>query len=386
MKLVLGVDAVRYPLTGIGRYTYELARGLEQKSEIEHLRYFAGHQLQAALPEPHLSGSEQARADSVRSMKLMLLKSRLAVGLHRGLKSVLQARALKSLKDYVYHGPNYYLPPHGGPCVATFHDLSMFKHPEFHPPERVRYMAQELPVALKRASVLLTDCEYTRQEIIEYSGFPADRVLSVPLAASGDFRPRTHDECIAVLVRLGVEYKRFVLFAGTIEPRKNISGLLDAYERLPEATRKHYPLVIAGYRGWRSEELHARIVSAQEQGWVRHLGFVHNADLPVLFSAAQAFAFPSFYEGFGLPVLEAMACGVPVVCSNASSLPEASGGYALSCDPEDIETLTMLLVRAIEDEGWRAEARINGVAHAATFSWSRVVSETMHSYRLALTL
>lgn len=385
MKILLGCDAVRYPLTGIGRYAFELARGVRERSEVEAISYFIGSSVCDDLPNPHPVGSELVVAGISRSIKLALLKSDLFVKICRHIKSIAQSRSLSVYGDFVYHGPNYYLPPHSGISISTFHDLSMFKHPDFHPESRVRYMAAELPVALRRANLLITDCEYIRQEVIEYSGFSSDRVHSVPLAASPEFAPRSKLDCAPLMDRLKLNYDGFCLFAGTIEPRKNIGGLLDAYEKLPVGLRQRYPLVLAGYKGWKSELLHARMERAERSGWLKYLGFVSDSDLPLLFSAARVFAFPSFYEGFGLPVLEAMASGVPVVCSNSSSLPEASGGNALMCDPGDVDALSMLLTRALLDEDWRQEAILKGRAHAAGFSWQRVVSETLDIYRLAAT-
>lgn len=386
MKLLLGCDAIRYPLTGIGRYAYELAKGLGERDEVDRLRYFIGTAVCDELPNPHPVGVELAAAGIFRSVKLTMLKSDMFVRIHRKVKSFSQSSSLKNFRDYVFHGPNYYLPPHDGPCVATFHDLSMFRHAEFHPESRVRYMAAELPAAIKRADLLITDCEFIRQEVIAYTGFSPSKVHSVPLAASPDFHPRSGRDCEPLMRRFGLTYGGYTLFAGTIEPRKNVGGLLDAYEKLPASLRRLYPLVLAGYKGWKSEALHDRLAKAESAGWLKYLGFVSDADLPLLFSAARAFAFPSFYEGFGLPVVEAMASGVPVVCSNASSLPEASGGHALSCDPENIDVFALLLARALEDLAWRKYAIVMGRSHAASFSWQRVVDETLQVYRVAASL
>ena len=386
MNVVLGIDAIRYPLTGIGRYAFELAQGLGRHSEVASLRYFSGHRLCDVLPEGHMEESGVARAEATRSLRMLLLKSRFVVAAHQAINTRLQAGALRDVRDALYHGPNYYLPPHAGTCVATFHDLSIFRHPEFHPPERVRYMAQQLPLALQRASILLTDSAFTRAEVIAYSGLPAERVLAVPLAASSEFRPREAKECVAVLHRYGLNYQGYVLFAGTVEPRKNLARLLDAYADLPSTLRSQYPLVVVGYRGWRSDDLHTRLAAAENAGWVRYLGFVPEADLPVLFSGARSFAFPSIYEGFGLPVLEAMASGVPVVCSDASSLPEVAGGHALMCPPDDVDGLKCCIIKAVEDGAWRETASELGLEHSRSFSWERTVSETIQAYKIAVTL
>jgi alpha-1,3-rhamnosyl/mannosyltransferase len=297
-----------------------------------------------------------------------------------------QEKALKPYKNAIFHGPKYYLPKHDGPCVSTFHDLSMFKYPAFHPQARRAYMARELPKALKRADVIITDSNYTREEVIEYSGFDPSRVLAIPLAASEEFQARTEFECLETLGKFQLSYQGYVLYAGTVEPRKNLMSLLDAYEALPASLRQTTPLVVAGYKGWRSEDVHDRLEKAHAAGWTKYLGFVSAEDLPILFSAAKTFVYPSVYEGFGLPVLEALASGVPVVCSDASSLPEVAGEAALMCEHADVNTLTQLLIKSLEDQDWRQTAIRLGLQQAATFSWQKTVDKTIDAYKLAATL
>ena len=155
---------------------------------------------------------------------------------------------------------------------------------------------------------------------------------------------------------------------------------------LPMAIRQRWPLVLCGYQGWQSEDTHARLLSAEHEGWARYLGYVAADDLPVLYSGARLFLFPSWYEGFGLPVLEAMASGIPVVCSRAASLPEVTGGSALMCDPADIETLSKLILRGLQDEPWRKEACALGLTQAGTFCWRRCAEQTAQVYSDAMGL
>jgi alpha-1,3-rhamnosyl/mannosyltransferase len=297
-----------------------------------------------------------------------------------------ESKALQPYRNAVFHGPNYYLPKHEGPCLTTFHDLSVFKYPEFHPQTRLNYMGKELPKALKRADVIITDSNYTREEVIDYSGFDPSRVLAIPLAASEEFKLRSENECQETLRRFQLTYKNYVLYAGTLEPRKNLNSLLDAYESLPEKLRLHTPLVVAGYKGWRSDDVHERLKKAHSAGWAKYLGFVSAKDLSILFSAAKSFVYPSIYEGFGLPVLEALASGVPVVCSDTTSLPEVAGGCALMCDHADVNALVQLLTKSLEDQEWRQTAITKGLQQAATFSWQKTVNKTLDAYRLAATL
>ena len=208
---------------------------------------------------------------------------------------------------------------------------------------------------LDRASALITDSEYTRHELAGYFGWPIERIHAVPLASSVEFCVRHYEDLRLPLARYGLAPGNYSLFVGTIEPRKNIDTLLDAYGRLPVAIRNRWPLILTGYQGWRNEQIRQRIEQAEAEGWARYLGFVPASDLPLLFSGARLFTFPSLYEGFGLPVLEAMSSGVPVVCSN-SSLPEVAGKAALMSEPLDVETLTDNLRRGLEDEHWRSSA------------------------------
>lgn len=379
MKVVLSVDPIKFPLTGIGRYAYELACGL-QRQGLEALRFLHGSRLRSTLPA-HEAAHPMT---GTPAWQAYVRKSRLAVASYRALTSRLKGRALKGLEDHVFHGPNYYLPPFSGPSVVTMHDLSPYLWPHSHPPERVRYMQAEIALSLKRASLLITDAEYTRQEVASFFAWPLDRIHAVPLASAAEFRPRTAEEVRNQLHPLSLAAGEYTLFAATVEPRKNIDVLLDAYARLPQAVRMRWPLVVAGYRGWRSEALHARLGDAQREGWLRYLGFVPHDVLPSLMAGARLFAYPSLYEGFGLPVLEAMASGVPVVCSNASTLPEVAGNAAAFHDPADVDALLDLLRAGLEDEAWRRHASAAGLAQAAKFSWERCAQQTLSVYRAAL--
>lgn len=375
MKLIFSVDPVKYPLTGIGRYTYELARCLMQSQDIDELSFLHGSKIIQQLPA---AGETRVSGQSLRER---VQKNRFASELYRLTAPWLKTRVLRRQAGAIYHSPNFYLPPAVERCVATFHDLSVFTWPQCHPPERVRFMQKELLLTLKRASVLITDSEFTRKELAAYFGLPLETVFTARLASSGDFYPREHDELAQRLDKYGLEPGKYCLFTGSVEPRKNIATLLDAYERLPSGLRAHYPLVISGFKGWVSETLYQRFDAARQQGWLHYLGYTSSADLPYLFSGAKSFLFPSLYEGFGLPVLEAMASGVPVVCSDSSSLPEVVGDCALMCQPQDTDTLSQLILRSIEDEAWREQAVSGGLLRAQTFSWQRCAQETIHAYR-----
>lgn len=384
MKVILSIDAVRFPLTGIGRYTYELARHLpEQVPELD-LRFMAGSHFAHQLPtETSSSNPSQGRSLAVR-LRRGLPNSTFAVTAHRAWLAHQQTRTLQDHEDAIFHGPQFYLPRFRGKSLVTIHDLSVFKWAHLHPAGRAQMMQREIIKSVERAAMVLTDSEYTRQEVAAFFSLAPEKIRAVPLASAKSFRPRTDQELNIVLPRLGLQAGAYCLYSGTIEPRKNIGVLLDAYGALPESLRARWPLVLCGYQGWQSEALHARIRRAENEGWVRYLGYVSNEDLPAVFAGARLFAFPSLYEGFGLPVLEAMASGVPVVCSNSSSLPEVTGGAALMCSPEDTDGLAKLLRCGLEDDDWREGIRALGLQQAARFSWARCAAQTGDAYRTVL--
>ena len=381
MKIILSIDSVRFPLTGIGRYTFELARHLKEIADIEQLRFLSGYRF-ASLPEPMQSAMETGL--STRHLRGRLFKNPLTIELYSRVSPLLKQVALRGYTDHVFHGPNFYIPPFEGPSVCTFHDLSIFTWAHCHPPERVRYMRTEIAKTLKRADMLITDTDFTRREVAAYFGWSLDKIRVVPLACSEEFRPRCFEELNPILTKHSLTWQGYSLYVGTIEPRKNLEVLLDSYALLPPTIRQQWPLVMIGYKGWRSEQLHARIEAAVKEGWVTYLGFVEADELPLLYAGARVFVFPSLYEGFGLPLLEAMASGIPVVCSNAATLPEVTGDAAAMCDPQDVDGLSELINRALQDESWRKLAIKKGLLQAGRFSWKRCAEETAAVYKEVL--
>lgn len=377
MNVILAVGGIRPPLTGIGRYVWELACRLPNLSACESVRFYRGN----GWVENPVDLLASSGPDPATRRKL--LRNPLVVGAYRTFAPAFSWLRLRPYRDSVFHGPNYYLPPFSGAAVSTIHDLSIFLHPEFHPPERVAFMQKEIPDALRRASVLITDSEFVRREVVEFFGWPEDRVVAVPLGVPEEFHPREQTEVQTLLEHLGLRYGEYSLCVATIEPRKNIRGLLAAYRRLPNGIRRRYPLVLVGDRGWHNEEILDDIDSGAREGWLRYLGYVQEGDLPGVFAAARVFVFPSFYEGFGLPVLEAMASGLPVVCSDRGSLPEVTGNAVLAVDPDDVAELGAAIERALEDEQWNITARSASIQRASKFSWNTTAIRTAEVYRLA---
>ena len=370
LKLVLSVEALSPSLTGIGRYTWELAQRLPEHDQLQGVRFYRGG---LWVDEPsrllHVAAPKGATAKAKPFLRL------------KPPHWLRNWRTSAACRGRVFHGPNFFLPACAEAGVATVHDLSVFKYPETHPLERIRHFEREFTDSMARASHLVTDSEATRLEVMSFLGWPAEKITAVPLGVSSQFAPATEAALAPCLAKYGLTLKRYSLCVSTLEPRKKIANLLQAYQCLPPQVRDQYPLVLVGGAGWLSEALHQQIDRLAAQGWLRYLGFVPEADLPALYAGARAFVYPSIYEGFGLPVLEAMASGVPVVASKFTSLPEVTQGAALLVDPDDIDALSQGIHKSICDEPWRETACKAGLSVAQTYTWSRCVDQTVDVYK-----
>jgi glycosyltransferase involved in cell wall biosynthesis len=279
--------------------------------------------------------------------------------------------------------PDFVAPPAArARTVVTVHDLSYLTVPQYADPGLRRYLTAAVPRSLRRAAHVVAVSEATRRDIIAHLGLPPARVTTVYNGVDPRFRPLDPTARAAARARLGLP-ERFILTVGTIEPRKNHLGLLRAFARLA-ADQPDLALLIGGRRGWLDAPIFAEAARLGLGERVRFLGPVPDADLPALLGTAGVFAFPSWYEGFGLPPLEAMACGAPVVASNASSLPEVVGEAGLLVDPGDVPALADALARALTDAALRAELTRRGPAQAARFTWAATARRLLEVFRLAL--
>ena len=379
MKVILNVDAITGPLTGIGNYANQLAHKLEQNSEVEELKLYSSHRW-IKSPEHALKANQMLA--SIR--KNVPLKGT-ALKLYTWQKNLWFKKKSKPFdQNYLLHSPNYLLLPFKGKSITTIHDLSFIRYPETHPKERVAILEKELPKSIAQASAIITDSDYIKQEVHEILGIPEDKIHVVPLGVTKKFRPYSKEEYLPVLKNHNLDNVKYILSVATLEPRKNLNSLIDAYLLLPKAVREEYKLVIAGARGWLSKNLFLRIEALVKRGDIISLGYIDNADLPYIYSGSHGFALPSLYEGFGLPVLEAMAAGVPVLTSTSSSLPEVAAGAAILTNAHDIECISSGLLKLIEDEQWRKQAIIKGLARAQEYTWEKCINRTVEVYKHVL--
>lgn len=282
------------------------------------------------------------------------------------------------------HSPDV-IPPQGGARrqVITVHDLHFLHYPQFMTAASRRYYNDQIAWAVRHADHILVDSCATRDDLGNLLSVPEDKVTVHMLGVNQGFRPLPPEDIRPVRARLGLP-ESYILFVGTFEPRKNIPGLLRAYRLLRQDLPDAPPLVLVGRRGWLYDDIFQQ-VSALEL--TRYVIWIENAaqdDLPAIYSGADVLALPSHYEGFGLTALEAMACGVPAVVANRSSLPEVVGDAGLLVDPDDPAAIADGLRRALVDDALRAELIRTGVARAATFTWRRTAEIVLQVYRLCL--
>jgi glycosyltransferase involved in cell wall biosynthesis len=256
--------------------------------------------------------------------------------------------------------------------VVVIHDLSFILYPQFTQAKNLKYQTKLLPRSIRRASHIITVSENSKREIVEHYGVQPEMISVVSNAVDHDhFKPRPNNEVSKVRQKYGLPAK-FIHFHGTIEPRKNVQGLLDAYANLPDHIRDDYALVLTGGKGWQDEAIYQRIDQLKSNGLRIVLpGYVDNEDLPAIYSAASLFVFPSFYEGFGVPPLEAMACGVPVISSNSSSLPEVVSEAAIKVSPKDTAEITKQIMRVLKDPTLAKTLSTKGINQAKKFSWDQ---------------
>ena len=379
MRIILNVDAIAPPLTGIGRYALELAQGLSGRDDIEDIRYYSAYRW-VASPDAAL-----ARGGSLAIMRRHVPGKRAAMRTYFWARQNLFNRQTRScFSDYLLHTPNYLLFRHEGPSVATLHDFSWMHYPEHHPRERIDIMQREMPKTYAQATRFITDSEFVRQEAITLVGLDPDRIDVVPLGVDAAYRPLSSAETEPVLQRYSLAHGGYLLAVATIEPRKNLERLLHAYAALPTVTRRRFPLVLIGVKGWHAEGIERLAAPLAESGEVLRLGYVPEADLPALYAGARAFAFVSLHEGFGLPPLEAMASGVPVLASNTTALPEVIGDAGHLVDPLCVDAIRAGLEHVLLDDDWRAATIPRGLQQAANFTWSACVDRTVDVYRKAI--
>ncbi len=280
----------------------------------------------------------------------------------------------------VLHSTTFCCPPvHSGKLIVTIYDISFVNYPECHTEaNRVHCLTGTLESAMQ-ADRIIAISQNTKKDLVEYFNVRDDRIDVIPLAARTDFHPRPMTEVQTYVTEHWGLDKPYLLSVGTVEPRKNLKHLIRVYCGLSEEIRNQYPLVIAGGEGWLSSDIYEWILEIGAESSIHFLGYVGSA-LPWLYCGATCFIYPSLYEGFGMPPLEAMACGIPVITSNTSSLPEVAGDAALLIDPLSEEELSSAIIKVVSDPTLRQTLSDKGLDQARKFSWDQIARDTLKVY------
>jgi glycosyltransferase involved in cell wall biosynthesis len=377
--ILYAAESLLAPRTGVARAALEVARAASDLPGIAGIHPVAQGRL---LPPDMLTdpppGPEQVPPPAMTSLPW---RSRLAgfaparAAFHATMRRRMRAAAARVAGPaggvVLLHEPNLIPRPFdAGPTVAVVNDVSWRRDPAAHPADRVRWIEREMPRALRQVSRWVAISAFTADEAAAEYDLDRARIAVSPLAAGDTFRPVDTDEAAPLLAAHGLRDGGYILAVGTLEPRKNLERLAVAHALLPSSLRRRAPLVLAGGIGWGGVEAGPALARGIADRTVRPLGRVDDAALAALYARSAAVAFPSLYEGFGLPVLEAMACGAPLVHSATTAVAETAGEAGLAVDPMDPHAIADALAAVLEDAALASRLRAAGLARAARFSWT----------------
>lgn len=364
----IGIDArlLAYRKGGISEYTRQLIDALAGLDTSSHFTIF------------HRYADRQSYCPAQNFKRANLLTP----AHHRFERAALSVELMRFRLDLL-HSPDFIPPFYGArKHVITVHDLHFLRYPDFQTQASMRYYAHQIQAAVERADHIFVQTDGTRQEIIEQLNVSPEKITVHWLGVHPNFHPRS----TAALAPQQERYQlpaQYILFVGTIEPRKNIPGLIAAYRALQDQLPDLPPLVLVGQEGWNADESLAAMRSTAHVQWLQGVPF---ADLPAIYSGASVLVLPSFHEGFGMPALEAMAAGTPVVVARRGSLPEVVGDAGVYIEPEDIDAIAQGIAAVLTDTDYAEQLRTAGLARAQLFTWERTAQIALDVYRKVLSL
>jgi glycosyltransferase involved in cell wall biosynthesis len=360
---------------GIGRYTRELIYALVKADKENDYHLFSAKQpATLPVPDPVPEGNNIAYHQAPVSERWLYR-------LWYRLRLPLPVQLMTGPLD-LFHSPDFVLPPvrDGIPTILTVHDLSFVHYPDTFTPALVSYLNSVVPWSVARATHILADSQATKDDLTTIWQVAAEKVTVLYSGVSGRFRPVTDNKQLtAVRQKYDIGDAPYLVSVSTLQPRKNFQMLIRAFKLV--AAQQPHNLIIAGSKGWLYEEMLAEVEKQGLEGRVKFIGFVADSDLPALYSEAALMVFPSLYEGFGLPLLEAMACGVPVLTSNSSCLPEVAGEAAVQLDPTDQAAWSQTMNGLLSNPGQRARMVAAGFLQARKFTWKKAAGELLGIYR-----
>jgi glycosyltransferase involved in cell wall biosynthesis len=370
MQIAIDYTPAVHQRAGIGRYTRGLVQALasldtENQYTLLVLGRTGAHFIPATLPTNF-------------RLRFAPISDRWATVLWYRLNLPLPVELFSGRAD-LFYGPSFTLPPTFAPSLLTVHDLSFLRYPQGAHPALLAWLTKAVPRSLGRAHHVLADSESTRADLTELMQVPADQITVIGAGVEEHFQPVNEPE---ILARVRARYQlpdHFVLSISTLEPRKNFTGLIAAFNQIATSAPDLH-LMIAGGKGWLYDDIFAAAEASPLRERIHFAGYVADEDLPALYSLATLFAFPSHYEGFGIPVLEAMACGTPVVCADNSSLPEIAGDAALLVEATDTDALADAMHQLLADASKREKLVQRGFTQAAKFTWEKAATRLIRVY------
>lgn len=366
-NIVINTIPLLSPLTGIGRYTYEIAKNLKDVDRINEYTYYYGYYSR------NLFYTKSEKGPSFK-IKGLIKKIPGLMPLARSFKDLIPI--ITTRRFDIYFEPNFIpLRIRANRVIVAVHDFSFALYPEWHPGERIHYFKKNFWKKIKSADTIIVYSNFIKKSAVDLFNIPEERIRTIYHGFDRKtFRVYSRDELSPVKEKYRLP-ENFILYAGSIEPRKNLVNLILAYLSLDGNIRSKYKLVLAGFSGWKNKEI-MDLIRGEEPD-VTYLGYIPDEDLARIYNLSSVFVFPSFYEGFGLPPLEAMACGCPVITSNTSSLPEVCGDAAYYIDPWSRESIAEAIHRIITDENLRKHLIERGTERSRLFSWEKSARELL---------
>jgi glycosyltransferase involved in cell wall biosynthesis len=367
-KLIVNAKSLLSPLTGIGRYTYEIVTRLPKNEEISYYYDYFG-KVSSEIYNTFEQTESHVSSDIFKLLRKLVTSNQITKKAARAILA--SSKIFKNNNFDVYWEPSI-IPEKrllAAKNVITVHDMSLHLHSSWHKADNVDYFKKNFWKYIDRADIIITDTNAVRSEVAELTKVNPDRIAPIHLGVNHDvFKPYPEEEKTEFRKKYNIERKQIV-FVGSIEPRKNLERLIKAYKILPDHIKNEYSLTLAGYQGWKNTEIHSLIESEKDN--IKYLGSISDKELALLYNTSALMVYPSLYEGFGLPPLEAMACGLPVITSSIACLNEVCGEASFRVDPYDIESIRNGILTMAENEQLQKESSIRGLAHASGFLWSK---------------
>ena len=365
-KLVINILPLYSPLTGVGKVTYYLVKKAKEIAPYYEYFYYSGF----------FSKEISLRRREVAKKLISYLKDSFLYSVLKKLKNrlIISKRPSKDISFDIYIEPNF-IPIsqiNASFIISIVHDFSFHLYPEWHPKERISFFKEHFWKNIKRADKIVVVSDFILKQAVSF-GIPKEKLTRIYCGLDHSLFKIYRKEELAKTKRKYKLPDKFILFVGSIEPRKNLISILKAYSILPDSLKKEYQLILVGFSGWKNKEIMKEIKKQN----IRYIGYVSEEDLAKIYNLAKIFIYPSLYEGFGLPPIEAMACGCPTIVSNIASIPEVCGDASFYVDPFDINDIAKGILKVLKSEDLRNELIAKGLKRARRFCWEKTAKQIL---------